>query len=198
MARPAPLAPLLAGFLVLALPCSASASSVEVPPAHTGGFGEPDCTACHFDVVAERGSNNLVLEGLPEVYEAGKTYDLTVRLADADMRIAGFLLSARAAGTMHCGSPAGSLEPVDARTEKVLHGLPPVEYLRSVDSTLKPHSVPTAIWKLKWTAPDYTDTYVAFHLTANAGNGDGSPLGDQIYSLEIILSPKSVPYLYVP
>ena len=89
------LSPLLAGSLVVALPLTASASSLEVPPAHTGGFGEPDCTACHFDLVAKSGTNNLVLEGLPEVYEGGKTYDLTVRLADADMRIAGFLLSAR-------------------------------------------------------------------------------------------------------
>ena len=189
MAGPRQLSPLLAGILVLALPLTASASSVEVPPAHTGGFGEPDCTACHFDAAAKRGTNNLILEGLPEVYEAGKTYYLTVRLADADMRIAGFLLSTRAVGTDPCGGPAGSLDPVDRRTARVVYGVPPVEYLRSASSEIEPNPAPTAIWKLSWRAPDYADRYVAFHLAANAGNGDESPFGDRIYRLEIILHP---------
>ena len=197
MAGSRQLCPLLAGFFALALPFNASASSLEVPPAHTGGFGQPDCTACHFENDVHEAGTNLSLEGLPAAYQPGQTYDLTIRLADPALRVGGFLLSARAAGTMHCGSPAGALEPVDGRTEKVLHGLPPVEYLRSVDSTLEPHSAPTAIWRLKWTAPDYGNAYVVFHLTANAGNGDGSPLGDQIYALEIILPPK-LPYRNQP
>lgn len=189
MPGPGPLSRLLAGLLLLALPVTASASSIEVPPAHTGGFGEPDCTACHFDRAAERGSDNLALEGLPEVYEGGKTYALTVRLANGDMRVAGFLLSARAAGTEPCGGPAGRLAPVDGRTAKILYGTPPVEYLRSAASEIEPDSAPTAIWKFSWRAPDKADRYVVFHLAANVGNGDSSPFGDHIYRLEIILRP---------
>lgn len=189
MAGPGPLARLLAGLLALAPHMTASASSVEVPPAHTGGFGEPDCTACHFDRAAETGVDNLVLEGLPEAYEGGKTYVLAVRLADADMRIAGFLLSARAAGTDPCGAPAGRLEALDERTAKIVYGVPPVEYLRSVSSDMESQSAPTAIWKLSWRAPDQAAGYVVFHLAANAGNGDSSPFGDHIYRLEIILRP---------
>ena len=189
MAGPGPLAPLLAGLLALALPLTASAFSTEVPPAHTGGFGEPDCTACHFDSVAKWDSDTLVLEGLPEMYEGGKTYELTVRLEDADMRIAGFLLSARTAGADPCGAPAGRLKPLDRRTARLVYGVPPVEYLRSVSSEIEPHLAPTAIWKLSWRAPDTADGQVAFHLAANAGNGDDSPFGDRVYRLEIILPP---------
>ena len=181
------LIPLLAALFLPLLPATLAASSLEVPAAHTGGFGEPDCTACHFDRAAIRDSNNLQLEGLPEAYEGGKTYDLTIRLADAAMHIAGFLMSARAAGTGPRGIPGGSLVPVDARTATVVHGAPPLEYLRSLASQVEPLAVPTAIWKLSWRAPESADSAVVFHLTANAGDGDESPFGDNIYRLEIIL-----------
>jgi hypothetical protein len=187
------LPPLLACFLILALPMKATAASLEVPPAHTGGFGEPDCTACHFDRSAKSGMKHLVIDGLPDAYEGGKTYQLTIRLSDVDMRIAGFLLSARAAGTEPCGATAGLLEPLDARTAKITYGQPPVEYLRSIGSEVEQLSVPTATWKLSWRAPEDAERYVAFHLAANAGNGDDSPFGDNVYRLEIILHPARNP-----
>ena len=54
-------------------------------------------------------------------------------------------------------------------------------------SQVEPFAVPTAIWKLSWRAPESADSAVVFHLTANAGDGDESPFGDNIYRLEIIL-----------
>ncbi len=187
------LRPLFACFLVLTLPLTVIASSIEVPPAHTGGFGEPDCTACHFDNELRHESSNLALVGLPETYRPGATYTLEVRLVDPHMRAGAFLLSARAAGTDPCGSSVGTLKPADARTEALIAGSPPVEYLRSLSTSVTLHPPRTGLWTFTWTAAEDGVSVVVFHLAANAGNGDESPLGDHIYRLEIRLRPARHP-----
>src|SRR5688572_21950865 len=68
----------------------------DAPPlAHTGGFGEQTCLACHMDGELNEPGGTLAIEGLPERYQAGQRYTLAVAIAHPELRAAGFELSAR-------------------------------------------------------------------------------------------------------
>ena len=67
------------------------------PPAHTGGFGESTCQACHFGSELNEPGGLLTIEGVPEVYRAGQAYQLTVQLTKPAMASGGFQLAARLA-----------------------------------------------------------------------------------------------------
>lgn len=90
---------------VAACPTIAAAYPDGAPPGHTGGFGEPDCTACHF---AEPVHTSLGLEGLNANYQPGQTYNLQLHLESAEAQVAGFQLTAR---FVNSGAEAGSLMP---------------------------------------------------------------------------------------
>lgn len=132
---------------------------------HDGGPGRPDCTACHFDGEAERESDALILEGLPQGARPGARYEFVLRLAHPDLAIAGFVMTAQ----------AGAFESADDRTE-AKNG--------AIRSTLKgaaPAAPGEAAWRFVWIAPDDAQGEIAFHIAANAGNDDASPFGDRIF-----------------
>ncbi|QXD17168.1 hypothetical protein GQ464_006280 [Rhodocaloribacter litoris] len=147
------------------------------PPAHTGGFGEPTCYACHFDGPETPSAGSLTLDGLPAAYEPGAGYLLTVTLAHPGLGAAGFQLSARLAD----GQPAGTLTPGNARVQ-VQHveatGMVYAAHTKAGTGLTAPD---TARWTLRWTAPTAGGP-VVFHLAANAANGDDSAFGDVIHT----------------
>jgi hypothetical protein len=85
----------LAGALLLAAAAHRGAHPDRPPVAHTGGFGEPTCHACHFDFEQGRGPGRLALEGVPQPAEAGVPYEIAVVLEHRDMAAAGFQLTTR-------------------------------------------------------------------------------------------------------
>ncbi len=150
------------GLVVWAL--VADAHPDGAPPAHTGGFGEPSCHACHFDAPVT--DDGVRIAGLPDRFSPGERYTLELVLEHAEMRTAGFQLSARDRD----GRQAGSLEPDDGSTARARQG--GVDYLghtRAGDGR----------WRFSWTAPDGTRE-VVFHVAANAANDDRSEFGDHI------------------
>src|SRR5919106_6886502 len=80
------------------------------PLAHTGGFGEPTCRACHADNHLNDPAGSLSITGVPAVYAPGDTHRVTIFLRRAGMRRAGFQLSARFSD----GRQAGALRVVDS------------------------------------------------------------------------------------
>src|SRR3989442_11863996 len=76
------------------------------PVAHTGGFGEPTCRACHQDEPLNAPGGSLRIEGLPRRYEPGRAYMLTVVLRRSGLGRAGFELSTRVADGQEAGSQA--------------------------------------------------------------------------------------------
>jgi hypothetical protein len=169
----------------VAMAASAMAAPGEVlhlaapPPAHTGGFGEPTCQACHdeFDLNVE---GRVLIVGLPDAPEPGTTYPLAVELHSVEMGAAGFALSARFADGPRRGEQAGLLEPMDARTA-VTPGGNGVAYLHhTAEGTATPDPARVR-WDFAWTAPDEAEA-VVFHVAANSANGDNSPLGDLVYT----------------
>ena len=154
----------------------------EAPPvAHTGGFGEPTCQKCHFDLPLNDSGGSLVLGGVPEVYVAGARYLLTVQLTRSAMRRGGFQVAARFTDGAQAGQQAGTLQPVDDRTEVVLDDSSAVAYAHHTETGTLLTSPDTARWTVAWTAPQVAGRIV-FHLTANAANDDASEFGDYVYA----------------
>jgi hypothetical protein len=159
------------------------------PPAHTGGFGEPTCRSGHFDAPLNEPGATLELGGLPDAYQPGASYQLTILLSGPGLGSAGFQLSARFSAGSAAGTQAGELRPVDARTTLTTAGSPGVQYLHHTAAGTMPTIADTARWTLEWVAPaegmiPAGSDAVAFHLVANAADGDESPFGDLIYAAE--------------
>lgn len=163
-------------------PRTAPLRHAEAPPtAHTGGFGEPTCLECHDEFDANLPGGRLVLVGLPEHFEPGRSYGLTVRLESEGMVDAGFQLSARFASGAASGRPAGTLAPVDGRTAVTPDSMTAVPYAHHTRSGTPTPDPSVASWSLTWTAPPAA-AEIVFHMAANSANGDDSPLGDLIYT----------------
>ena len=178
--------PALAAFIAagaVASPALARRLIDRPPPAHTGGFGEPTCTVCHFDTEADDGRGTIELAGLPAMYVPGATYQLTLSLAHPELGIGGFQLSARHADGARQGTQAGSLRAVDARVDVTGTTDLPIQYARhTYDGTrLDSAGVKRIGWRIQWIAPADGGA-VVFHVAANAANDDASPLGDFIYT----------------
>jgi hypothetical protein len=155
---------------------------VEAPPtAHTGGFGEPTCLECHSEFDANLPDGRLMLLGLPEAYEAGRTYALTVRLESEEMVKAGFQISSRFEAGRATGRAAGMLAAVDERSSVTHDSVTSVPYAHHTRAGTPTADPSVATWTLAWTAPS-ASADVVFHLAANSANGDDSPLGDLIYT----------------
>lgn len=157
----------------------------EAPPAgFTGGFGESTCSFCHIGNDVNAYGGYVRLDGLPETYEPGREYVLTVELSAAETAVAGFQLAARFSGGPGRGGNAGELTPVDTRT--VVSDSLGVSYLHQSEAGSVTHDSNGSRWSFAWSAPASADA-VVIHVAANSGNGDESPLGDLIYATEVSL-----------
>jgi len=151
------------------------------PLGFTGGFEEMSCDACHFDHELNPPGGSLAIEGVPERYTPGERYALAVTLIRPGMKVAGFQLAARFAESGH---QAGAITPLEGETGRVAVALHAgVQYLQQTDPGSR-FSVPdTARWSFVWTAPSVGGS-VIFHVAGNAGDGDGSTLGDFVHTAE--------------
>ena len=153
----------------------------ENPPvAHTGGFGEPTCHACHFDGDVNDGVGDLTVLGLEAGYEPGETYSLSVLLVRRNMPRAGFQLSVRSKE----GNQAGVLKATDERVGIDRAG--GIEYIRHSSAGTGGIVSDSALWTFDWTAPDSIASIV-LHVTANAANDDESEFGDAVYQKQLLI-----------
>lgn len=170
------------------------------PPGHTGGFGEPDCTACHFDAPVNPEGGELRVGGLPDRYAPGKTYRLRVTLEAPELGRAGFQLAARFGKGDRRGTSAGTLTARDS-TVQVISGdesdgdgepeqdLHYVQHTEAGSGQPARASAGSYAWSVRWTAPKAPDGPVLFHASANAANDDASEFGDRVFTLEVRVNP---------
>ncbi len=151
------------------------------PPAHTGGFGEPTCRACHFGAELNAPGGKLILEGIPEQYSPAQTYRIVVKLSRPAIERGGFELAARFAEDPDEGAQAGELRPADSLRASITvdNG---IQYAHQTLAGTKLAAPDAAKWILIWTAPDSARAPVVFHASANAANDDASAFGDFIYT----------------
>ena len=174
---------LVLAAVALAAPPRPAAGRAEGPePGFSGGFGEPTCTACHFDAPAEPEAGGLLLEGVPERYAPGEAYTLRLTLRDPGLERAGFQLAVRFADGEEAGRQAGGVAGEGRGAEIVEHGEPPVLYARQTSEGSRPLASHETTWTLRWTAPAAGGGPVIFHAAANAGNDDDSELGDVVHT----------------
>jgi len=155
---------------------------VGPPPGYTGGFEEPTCLACHkgFALGLE---GTLEFENLPEAYQAGRVYVVTLTLRSTEMQKAGFQASARFSSGDHRGHQAGTLRSLDDRTSIApFAGDSSIRYVQHAGAGTDVVDQRLAKWTFEWTAPVGTSDPVVFDASANSANGDDSPLGDLIYA----------------
>lgn len=172
------------------LACPALAASFAPPPypenpplAHTGGFGEPTCHACHFEAEPVADASAITVHGLPHEFVPGARYALEVRFAVPGMRRAGFQLAIRFAEGDSAGKQAGSLTATGDRATVAVpdaDSLPSVAYAHHTRPGTSLVSPDSAAWRLEWTAPARAGA-VAVHVAANAANDDASEFGDRIH-----------------
>jgi hypothetical protein len=154
------------------------------PAGFTGGPGENTCVVCHstylLNAGRERGLGELVIEGLPDLYEPGHTYPVTVTLTQTkDRAYWGFQLAIRG---QNGGAQAGELMPIDSHTQIVrARGL---QYVESTQDGAE-----STAFQFTWVAPAIDMGPVLVSATGNAADGDDSPVGDFIYATSAILSP---------
>ena len=126
------------------------------------------------------------MEGVPDSFTPGAAYVVTVVVEGEGMGSAGFQGAARFQEGDRAGYPAGRLVPLDGRT--IVRSEDGVAYIHHTaeGSQLGPGEV--ASWSFEWVAPA-DPAPVVFHVTGNSANGDNSPLGDLIYTAEVVVPP---------
>lgn len=175
----------LAGLL-LALPVVSAYQNGPMPGV-TGGFGEPTCTMCHQGQPPGPRDGKLVLEA-PREYRPGQAYRLRVTLARRNLSAGGFEIAARFQSRPSVGAQAGVLRSLDPRTQ-VVAGAKGVQFAQHTQAGSKAAPPGTLTWVVEWRAPDEAPGNVVFHVAANAANGDASPLGDLIHTVEVVSRP---------
>lgn len=174
-------APWLVGGVVLLVALPIRAYQAGPPPGVTGGFGEETCQTCHATYELNEGRKaalgDVMLSGLPERYEPGKTYRVTVRVDHTEGRSAwGFQLAVREKG----GAQAGSLRPMNPNTQVLARDN--VQYIEHT-----PDGSFFNTFEFDWVAPGSAVGDVLVHVAGNAANGDTDISGDYIYSTSVVV-----------
>ena len=167
---------LLAALLLVAA-ADVFAYEDGAPPGHTGGFGEPDCSACHSGSETNAPAGELSVEGLPAEYAPGETYRLAILLQHPELASGGLQVAMRTRE----GEPAGELLPSSARTAIVKES--GQDYLQHTPEGTRTGGDGCIRWEFDWRAPRTAEP-VVLNVAANAANDDFSSLGDFVYTLE--------------
>jgi hypothetical protein len=175
-------------FLVIGLAGTTVAASVRYldspPPAHTGGFGEQNCSACHFDNPVNDGVGEVRVIGFPKRYEPGRTYRVVMEVRRPGLAAGGFQAAVRyAPGTADEGRQAGELRARDGHVAVL-----PADSVGYVQHTADQPAVRDGAmrWEFDWTAPERAGAGVVIHAAGNAANRDNSEFGDYIYLAEVV------------
>lgn len=177
---PPALIPLVVLLLLGTASLTAHCYEDGAPAAHTGGFGEPDCSLCHSDSRRNVGGGELKVSGLPLSVVADAEYEISVQLKHSKLRSGGFQLALR----QQDGTPAGKLISLSPETQVIEAA--GQEYLQHTKDGIDTNGDRVIRWVFRWIAAG-VNAPVHLHVAANAANDDASALGDFIFTLERVL-----------
>lgn len=152
------------------------------PPAHTGGFGEPTCRACHQPGDSRYGS--VTIEGIPASFTAGDSLLFDVVTRAPGLSRGGFQLAVRFAEGARAGRQAGRLVAVDSGLVRITRDSTShvwyAHHSRDGTAAMTPNEMR---WRLRWLAPDEAGV-VVFHAASVIASDDNSPLDDEVVTAE--------------
>jgi len=129
--------------------------------AHSSGAPSFECEDCHSG--GEGGSIDIMLDGLPENYVLGKTYNLKLKV-NSDVTSEG-----EYQGGFALTTSGGKIIVEDRKNTQISEN-----YLTHTSEGSKFRE-----WKFKWVAP-LKPNEIEFTIMAVAANGDYSPNGDVV------------------
>ncbi len=181
--------------LTAAVPVLLLSSEVglQTPPRSTGGnfSGEGSCAdaGCHTGAVNPgRGSISVTIGGKPLSqyrYMPGEAVTVKVRVAEAGKKKFGFQITARdEAGCVQAGVFTGRENEVwvqrSSATPEGCAGST-VEFPTHWEAVAADGE---AIFEFQWTAPPQAQGPIRWAAAGVAGDGDGTPAGDSVYTVE--------------
>ncbi len=179
-------------LVLLSVPLIIYAFSSDPPLAHTGGFGEPNCTeaGCHDDTPVNPAGGSVTIRA-PATYSPGATVPITVTIQDSfsGRRLWGFELSTR----FRDRGQAGSLLNTGSNVRVHMDSSTGIQYAAHSPAAQAPGNMFT--YTVNWVAPsDASRGDVVFNAAGNAANGNGQPTGDRIFLTQAVsLAPSAAP-----
>lgn len=169
--------------VVVFLGATALALSYGPPLEYTGAPGEDNCTHCHTTNALNTGLGAVFVEGLPERYEPGRTYAVTVRVTHPTARRWGFQVTAirddgAGAGIFQSDQNSG----VQALGPSLRHGR---FYAEQSRNGLFDGQTGAAAWTFSWRAPESDVGPITFYAIGNATNGDNTDFYDWVYTTSV-------------
>ena len=155
-------------------------------PASTNAPGETACqdSKCHVQFPLNSGPGNLTLNGVPDMFEFGKAYTLSITLEQKGQKRWGFQITALTRDSLAAGQFALTDPELTQLRNKVM---PSGDKRLYVEHTLKGSRMGVkngpVSWTTDWVAPKENGGPVYFYLAANAANFNKKPRGDYIYVL---------------
>ena len=173
-------------FFLFAVPV-VLAYSAGPPAGHTGAPGENTCRECHTSFSLNLSPGTFSIEGVPDVYEIGREYTITVRINHPSRNRWGFQIGAFT-DAMDNGGTLSVTESTYTR-KTTSNGR---SYIAHVNAGTFINQTGGATWTMKWTAPSSDVGVVSFYAAGNAANNSGTSLGDNIYTAFVESRPPEV------
>lgn len=166
------------------------------PPAgRTGAPGESTCVQCHVGTL-NSGQGSVTIEGVPDNYTPGEEITLTVRVQHPDRRRWGFQLTALDNGNRG----VGTFVLVDRNITRIINGTGSLQgrtYVEHTSGGTFAGQGQSAMWEVKWRAPDDDIGRITFYAAGNAANDNDSSSGDNIYTTSVA-SGSTAPNVIAP
>jgi len=183
---------LLAGGVAWAYYTGPTTPATGAPPAE-GTCADAD-VGCHSDFAVDSGSGVFgitALNSTPGQYTPGDTVDMRIDLQQAGQMRWGFQLTV----INSAGDPVGTILRSEPTRTSVQSGQGGRQYLTHTPLGTDSNTANVSPgWTFKWRAPAAGEGAVTFYAAGNAADGDGTSLGDYVYTWSVVLTegPQSV------
>lgn len=177
-------ATLLVLLMVVPLAFSLMAGAyVNHPDYKTGAPGEGTCRDCHNSYGLNTGGGNIMVMGIPEMYDPGMTYTLTVSVYDPGMSQFCFELTTVAEEDE---APAGSFSCIDS-TETCIRG--GGKSIKTTKMGCMGATDYTKTWDVRWSSPSKAECPITFYGCGLGGDANGNKGGDRVYTCKMTTYP---------
>ncbi len=170
-------------FVVLLTMSMMAGAYMNHPDYKTGAPGEGTCRDCHKSYGLNTGDGNVMVQGIEDRYEPGRSYILTVSVYYPDMGRYCFELTAVAKDS---SQPSGSFSCIDATETCVVAG---GKYIKSTRNGMMGANNGMKTWQVTWNSPSKAESDITFYCVGLACNADGDDNGDRTYTCMMTVSP---------